>query len=101
LSITLLRNDNFADRRCVALSDFARVGFPETQDRAMTEEAVDYTRYYRHWHDGSDADYNSMVDRWTGILAPLVQVPLDARIVDIGCGTGLPSARCLNSVTPM
>jgi 2-polyprenyl-3-methyl-5-hydroxy-6-metoxy-1,4-benzoquinol methylase len=49
---------------------------------------IDYTRYYRHWHDGSDEHFQQMVSAFGRKLTPLLPSDRAARIIEIGCGTG-------------
>jgi SAM-dependent methyltransferase len=49
---------------------------------------IDYTRYYRHWHDGSDSHHEEMAASWMPLLDRLMPSDRSAKIVDIGCGTG-------------
>jgi SAM-dependent methyltransferase len=54
----------------------------------MAEQEIEYTRYYRHWHDSSDEHYAAMVKGWAKHFETLIDAPRDAKIIDIGCGTG-------------
>jgi SAM-dependent methyltransferase len=49
---------------------------------------IDYTRYYRHWHDGSDEHFQQMAAGFARKLTPLLPPDRAARIIEIGCGTG-------------
>jgi SAM-dependent methyltransferase len=51
---------------------------------------LDYSIYYRHFHDGSKAHFDETAVFYRKLLAPaLTTVPVEARILDIGCGQGL------------
>jgi len=51
---------------------------------------LDYSIYYRKWHDGSKAHFESTAAFYQRLLSKaLEQVPPEARILDIGCGQGL------------
>ena len=51
---------------------------------------LDYSIYYRRFHDGTKAHFDSTALFFRGLLgATLASVPCDARILDIGCGQGL------------
>jgi len=53
-------------------------------------QMLDYSVYYRNFHDGSKAHFDSMAGFYSGLLRPtLAHVPPTARILDIGCGQGL------------
>ncbi len=50
----------------------------------------DYAAHYAAWHDDSDAHRAEMADWYRRLLAPLLRgLPSDARVLDVGCGTGL------------
>jgi SAM-dependent methyltransferase len=51
---------------------------------------LDYSIYYRNFHDGSKAHFDSTARFYRRLLATtLKSVPREARILDIGCGQGL------------
>jgi 2-polyprenyl-3-methyl-5-hydroxy-6-metoxy-1,4-benzoquinol methylase len=52
------------------------------------EIEIDYTRHYRNWHDGSDADFERMTTGFAGKLTSLVPPNRATRVLEIGCGTG-------------
>jgi 2-polyprenyl-3-methyl-5-hydroxy-6-metoxy-1,4-benzoquinol methylase len=54
----------------------------------MTDTTIDYTRYYRHWHDGSDEHFASMAAAFANKLAPLLPAARGTRIIEVGCGMG-------------
>jgi 2-polyprenyl-3-methyl-5-hydroxy-6-metoxy-1,4-benzoquinol methylase len=50
----------------------------------------DYSVFYRRWHDGSEFDYRSADSLYGRLFAQVFdKLPRDARILDLGCGTGL------------
>lgn len=51
-------------------------------------DGIDYTRYYRHWHDGSDAHFKQMADGFARKLSALLPPERNIRILEIGCATG-------------
>jgi SAM-dependent methyltransferase len=51
--------------------------------------ALDYTRYYRHWHDGTQQHFDAMARYFADKLKPsLVSLNREARILEVGCGGG-------------
>ena len=51
---------------------------------------MDYSIYYRHFHDGSKAHFDGTTVFYRRLLAEvLVPIPPGARTLDIGCGQGL------------
>jgi SAM-dependent methyltransferase len=51
---------------------------------------LDYSIYYRRFHDGSEADFYNNALFYQRLLGEvLASVPHEARILDIGCGQGL------------
>lgn len=61
----------------------------------MATRELDYTRYYRWWHDGSDAHFEQDVEGAREWLSHLWPNDRSAPILDIGCGTGFVVASCL------
>ena len=50
--------------------------------------AYDYSIYYRNWHDESP-EHHAQMSQWKATqLQPLLTLPKDARILDVGCGFG-------------
>lgn len=51
---------------------------------------IDYSIQYAKWHDDSDAHYASNVSFFERLLRPVLSsIPPTARLLDVGCGTGL------------
>jgi SAM-dependent methyltransferase len=51
---------------------------------------LDYSIYYRKFHDGSKAHFDGTASFYRRLLSEaLTSVPAEARILDIGCGQGL------------
>jgi SAM-dependent methyltransferase len=51
---------------------------------------LDYSIYYRNFHDGSKLHFDNMSHFYKSLLGdPLEFVPREAQILDIGCGQGL------------
>ncbi len=51
---------------------------------------IDYSLHYKKYHDDTDAHYATTAKFVLRLLAPvLATLPEDAKIMDIGCGTGL------------
>jgi 2-polyprenyl-3-methyl-5-hydroxy-6-metoxy-1,4-benzoquinol methylase len=51
---------------------------------------LDYSIYYRNFHDGSKLHFDSMASFYRGLLGETLEsVPREARILDVGCGQGL------------
>lgn len=48
----------------------------------------DYSVYYRRFHDESDAHAAMMADWLAGVIKPHLSLPVDAKILDVGCGFG-------------
>lgn len=49
---------------------------------------VDYTRYYRHWHDDSVA-HRADMSRYLGtLLGPFLPSSKEGKVLDVGCGMG-------------
>jgi 2-polyprenyl-3-methyl-5-hydroxy-6-metoxy-1,4-benzoquinol methylase len=49
---------------------------------------IDYTRYYRHWHDDSPEHLATMIGHFRGKLEPHLPADRNVAILDVGCGTG-------------
>jgi len=49
---------------------------------------ADYTRYYRHWHDDSDAHRADMSHYLATLLGPLLPHSKEGKVLDVGCGMG-------------
>jgi SAM-dependent methyltransferase len=49
---------------------------------------IDYTRYYRHWHDESETHRAEMSRYFAAFLGPWLPASKSARILDVGCGMG-------------
>ena len=49
---------------------------------------VDYTRYYRHWHNDSPEHFAAMVGYYGGRLAVHLPADRNTRLLDVGCGMG-------------
>lgn len=49
---------------------------------------LDYSRHYRHWHDGSDEDWARSCESQRRLLSTLLASWKGLRLVDVGCGTG-------------
>lgn len=50
--------------------------------------AYDYSIYYRNWHDGSPEQHQKMASYKADQIRDHLKLPLDARILDVGCGFG-------------
>ncbi len=51
---------------------------------------IDYSLHYAKWHDHSDAHYAFNAAFYARLLRPVLpMLPLDSRILDVGCGSGL------------
>jgi 2-polyprenyl-3-methyl-5-hydroxy-6-metoxy-1,4-benzoquinol methylase len=51
---------------------------------------VDYSIQYDKWHDSSDAHYAETARFYARLMAPILPtIDKTARILDVGCGTGL------------
>lgn len=51
---------------------------------------LDYSIYYRKFHDGTKGHFDTTANFYRRLLAAALKlVPLEARILDIGCGQGL------------
>jgi SAM-dependent methyltransferase len=51
---------------------------------------LDYSIYYRNFHDGSKAHFDDTARFYRNLLEPVLKpVPRGARIIDVGCGQGL------------
>ena len=49
-----------------------------------------YVNHYAKWHDGSDQDYGKYHELYSKLLKKVLnRVDAKARVMDIGCGTGL------------
>lgn len=48
----------------------------------------DYSIYYRNWHDGTAEDHKRHSEQKAEFLKSHLEIPLDSRILDIGCGFG-------------
>jgi 2-polyprenyl-3-methyl-5-hydroxy-6-metoxy-1,4-benzoquinol methylase len=48
----------------------------------------DYSIYYRNWHDESREHHAAMSRYMAGQIAPHLQLPKSASILDVGCGFG-------------
>ena len=49
---------------------------------------IDYSRYYRRYHDDSDRHFGEALGCAAAKLAPLLPTDRKARILEIGCGMG-------------
>jgi len=51
---------------------------------------LDYSIYYRRFHDGTKAHYDASSLFYERLLGPILKsIPSEARILDIGCGQGI------------
>lgn len=51
---------------------------------------IDYSLHYKKYHNASDAHYSMIAEVLCRLLAPILhKLPMDASIMDVGCGTGL------------
>jgi SAM-dependent methyltransferase len=51
---------------------------------------LDYSIYYRHFHDGSRAHFDSFIHFYRNLLSPILpSISPETRILDVGCGQGL------------
>ncbi|MFZ1744146.1 MAG: class I SAM-dependent methyltransferase [Pontixanthobacter sp.] len=51
---------------------------------------ADYSLQYKKYHNASDAHYSRIAQYLSRLLAPVLhKLPMDASIMDVGCGTGL------------
>lgn len=48
----------------------------------------DYSIYYRNWHDGSAEQHQQMASYKANQIKNHLKLPLDAQILDVGCGFG-------------
>ena len=54
------------------------------------EIAIDYSVYYRRWHDESPGHFDKAAAHLAHWLGPsIAHLPADARVLDYGCGFGL------------
>jgi cyclopropane fatty-acyl-phospholipid synthase-like methyltransferase len=51
-------------------------------------DALDYSHYYREWHDESDAHFERMSASSLELLAPYLPVARGQSVLEIGCGMG-------------
>jgi SAM-dependent methyltransferase len=51
-------------------------------------DALDYSHYYREWHDESDAHFQSMSAASLELLRPYLPSVDDQPVLEIGCGMG-------------
>ena len=49
---------------------------------------LDYTQYYRHWHDDSPTHLAAMIRYYGDRIAPHLPAAKDTRVLDVGCGPG-------------
>lgn len=49
---------------------------------------IDYTRYYRVWHDDSEAHLQEMLRYYGELLGPHLPSNTNAQVLDVGCGMG-------------
>ena len=55
----------------------------------MKENKIDYSIYYRKWHDESTEHFESLVPFYRRLILPYVGDNKDINILDVGCGFGL------------
>src|ERR1019366_9076019 len=56
----------------------------------VSAPAIDYSIQYEKWHDDSDEHYAMLERFYRRLLSPaLATLPFSARVIDVGCGTGL------------
>jgi SAM-dependent methyltransferase len=51
-------------------------------------QEIDYTRHYRHWHDGSDEHFEAMAGGFASKLRRFLPAPKSTRVLEIGSGVG-------------
>src|SRR3954451_23422281 len=51
-------------------------------------QEIDYTRYYRHWHDGSDEHFEKMAAGFANKLKQFLPAEKSTRVLEIGSGVG-------------